>query len=364
MRRSITIPATKIIQNGNVIYQTTISAGLLAEYTVTDMLSEINPDGYQRPLHVKHVNDFERFLAGELGKTPVCANALVFNDRNKSILERYKDTTNGVDHVEITITDPLYIIDGQHRAAAYAQSVKHKTIEGSFSVPVTITQLDKRSEKELFITINGTQFTVKSNLNLEVMSNLELEENIPLHNSNKARRKIIGTRITGILDKHEMSPLNSLIERVNVTHTEKSRPITRTSLITTMEKILGAIQIHSIFDNENFHSVNTTAKVMMDFWDVIRELNPKPFEYPQDYHMLKALGINTLNPLLADVIKYCNRNHKELTRATFKNIIGKSEYLTNPTYWSMGGEFGKHGGTRGFTTVYNDFIYPSIFKTK
>ena len=116
--------------------------------------------GYQRPPERSRITQIGKFLIQADGGA-IFPTSVLLGARSPLTYDR----TRGV--IEVPVTEPLQIIDGQHRLAGikYAAEEKGATHVGEYDIPFVIIETpNKMIEMDQFRIVNGTAKQVRTDL--------------------------------------------------------------------------------------------------------------------------------------------------------------------------------------------------------
>lgn len=190
MTKQLEIDAIEISYNDSTFYLASIEAKTLFELSTVTRAEEDPESGYQRTLGKGRVNKISTYLSegniipGALILSSTATKAVYDTKKKKLTLKRDKGS--------------LLVIDGQHRLyGAYKTDV-------DVSLPVCIFfGLDKPTEVQYFLDVNGFQLGVPKTLRLE------LEKFTAEENSEEFLLKALFDE----LDSNVQSPLSSKMSR-------------------------------------------------------------------------------------------------------------------------------------------------------
>lgn len=300
-----------------------------------DRWTRENREGYQRPPSEGRFGmgkgSIVRYLLKELGAFPTSVLLNVRELKGKIRFE-VKHKNNGIEFGELIIPDgePLWIIDGQHRLEALKRATQSKSEFAEYPLPVSILNLKEKFDEMLhFYLVNSRQRRIKTDL---VYKHLQLMvDKVILGGKEWLKEVILGPAqereamaayIVDYLETEAQSPFHNRIQYVG----ERKEPhhIVRDYTLTYyISKILKEKALSGLGYDE-------FAKLLIDYWSVIRELYPKCFENPREYTLLKTTGIASFTYLFPTIFARC-ASEGDLTKSRMKEyLLSLKQKVRNP----------------------------------
>jgi DGQHR domain-containing protein len=354
------VRAIRFEQNGRVFYSAVIPAGeAIARSRVDVWSADVDPDeaGYQRAPMKSRLREVASYVEGENAILPL-GGLLNARARNGSsygqVLKFEPDSGDGAGQSGwLTIPEtatPLEIVDMQHRLWGIRHAIEvdgRKDLEG-FPVVVTIADgLSKMEEVEQFELINTTQKRVRTDLARRLMAFQAKDVDRRVSLAGRGRLwEAKGPMVADWLNKNGEVWEGRIIPP-NKSKTEMPRSVVReTSFVTSLKPILQA----PIFQRM---SEEHAATLVDRYWQAIRRVWPKAFEYPNEHVIQKTPGVFSLHMLFPEVF--------ELVRAdsgrdlTADNILAAIRPWTElgEGFWEAGNEDGaaRYGSMKGFSRL-------------
>lgn len=263
---------------------------------------------------------------------------------------------------------PIYLVDGQHRAAGIREALNEYTkkdpslLEKEVGV-VVMVGLDKFEEAQYFEIINTTSRPVKTNLANELL--VDRAKKFPglmdgLKNNNQTWM-VKGNGIVHKLNELSGSPWYEVVKMPNKKYDKDSKAVAGSG------QFLQSLKL-PLEQNLRLYKLDESAKIINDYWEVLRDLFPDAFIRPKNYVIQKTTGMFSLHMLLNYIMlklsfekkDFSKENFKKYLRQIFKNmnIEGFEEKNDNSRFWQSGNHEGAsvYRGQAGFKSLYTRFI--------
>ncbi|MBI2545922.1 DGQHR domain-containing protein [Candidatus Woesearchaeota archaeon] len=336
----IEIKAFEYLMNNMLFYIGIIKAGDLAKNSKVDAWSMSNPSGYQRDLSQSRSKKFSEYLSKCKG---IFHQTVLINVRNKDKVK----FVNGILKVE----GEFYLVDGQHRVGGLKLLLQAQPSFDSIPVPVLImVGFNRESEAKEFLIVNKTQKGVRTDLSDRLLSHVisamdkELLEVIGIREPKRLTELVID-----ICDKLNTNKKSVWYNRVTLpNHKQKAtETIKQRSFTESLKQVVKDNYIQS-----NFKSINKLSSLLIDYWNVIKELCPKSCgDDAKNYVLLKTAGPFIMHKLLPIVVIKCGSNP---TKTKMKNILSKIEQMADDD-WHNKGELGEGSSQKFFNIKFDDF---------
>ncbi len=347
------IRSVEIEQNSQKLYVGAVRAGDVIARSKVDVWKTDNQNGYQREVIASRAKAFGRYLVKTKGLSP---NALLLNIRETENI-RYKD---GV--LQIPDNIPLWVVDGQHRMKGIEQMMlEGDTYLGEFELPVVITLIpDTYEEAKQFAIVNKMQKGIRPDLAERFLQKaIEREGVKEIHT--QAEQGILRTLLKG----YEWRPkaleiADALNTRADSLwhHSIRVPNEPRAGTVTTQKTFVDSLE--TILKDTFFETKDndTLTKVLINYWNAIKDVWTEPFDDPMNYVLQKTTGCFVMHRLLCIISSYSidTEGKRILNRESLATIISKlvEEGVTSD-YWASTGEAGRYGtNKKGIKLLYDE----------
>lgn len=335
------IPVT---QNHRKMYLASIEAEDLFkrfDLNVDTQSLKKNKKGYQRKSVQRRARSFLKYIQNV--KDATSPNSVLLNYREElNIIEEGGNT-----YLEFPDKATLWIVDGQHRLRGLEEGQKNQEVR-NFEIPIIIiSEPDRYLEALQFFIINKTQRGVKSDLAQNFLLEVEkrepdfLKSNLPSQVIRNLEWNPRAVRIMMVLLERVNNPW---FNKIQIANEPKLRTIIpQTSFIDSLEPI---------FKDDGFMiSINQNEDIIVEllirYWEAIKKLCPKAFNYPKEYVIQKTVGVFTLHKLFVKIITLSRDENNKVTVDSIKNILSQIPHFFNSEYWHSGtGEAGMVGSNK------------------
>jgi DGQHR domain-containing protein len=341
--------AFELEQNGEKMYLTWMKAEefMDTDRVKVDIWRRANKDGYQRMHTVNRSNAFGRFIAVSRGISPLSVLLSVRAPLN------FKPEKGNFGTLVIPDSEPLWIVDGQHRIWGLREAVENSSGYTLFPLPVVILQTHKKDEvkekreeraryeeAKQFVIINRTQKGVRTDLADQFLSRLVKREGaaaiagMPSRVTAGIEWTPRALKVTELLNASE----GAWKGKVHFPgEPRKGTAISQGSLKESMEPI---------FKHESFQGYNEeeVTEMLCRYWGAIYELCPAAVDDPQDYLIQRTIGVGALHKLFPIVAAFTGDH---LTQRGIKEVLLKMEFGMTSEFWdATKGEAGLIGTGR------------------
>ncbi len=209
---------------------------------------------------------------------------------------------------------------------------------------------NKESEAKEFLIVNKTQKGVRADLADRLLSHVisemdkELLEVIGIREPKKLTELVID--VCDQLNKTKGSVWHNRVTLPN----QKQKKIEMIKQRSFTESL--KIVVKDNYIQSNFKTASKLTKLLIDYWDVIRELCPKACgDEAKDYVLLKTTGPFILHKLLPIVVIKCGSTP---SKTKLKHILLEIEQM-NDDGWHKRGELGGGSSQGWFNRWFDDF---------
>lgn len=283
------------------IYVGTIKAADLATYPAARFRiaanspdNDENENGYQRRLQSNKVEKIKNFVLEETTR-PLFPTAILVNSR---IPLDFRSTSANFGN--LIVSEPLYVIDGQHRVTAWRDIVNDSDLAEkwkNYEFPIVIMSgFNREEEMEQFYVINNRQTKISTDLVYTLLLAFEKNESTKGLVREKDKwipRAVVITKslnTSGVWkDKIGYDSDSDLVR--------KTRIINSKSFIQSLKPLF--VGSKKIFDLDK-PLVDEWIDFLNKYWKTISEVYPTLLDTPKAYTLMKTVGINAFHILLAD----------------------------------------------------------------
>ncbi len=344
-----------IIQEGDrCIYITKYTVNWLVEHTDVKTFDPIKFTGYQRQIDNRHVDKIIDYIL---------KNEFYFPT---SIICSYTGDDN------INNISKLFIVDGQHRVAAFKKlrdtnSDCYDRIN-DYEIPVVVMlNPDLVTEIETFITINKTSKKVDTSLAYVLRNKITNSNNNNL--SNVSKREYLAVEVARKLNTDENYPIWN--EKILFEGSIRNRyeSITLNAFVRSMRAFLGALDESKVVSCDWDSSVTKTeleekvkriSGIVEFIWDCVYlkwpDLNTNNNE---DSKIIQgAIGFTTINRYLMIKMRDYGNMIDNSFEVFVRNVI--DDIRVPSDYWGKGGIYSKFSSEAGYRAIVNDLLDSSF----
>lgn len=271
--------------------------------------------GYQRPEKRNHVKQIVDYLDSTTD-TVIFPNALVLAlpDTVQFKSSRGPATSDGLataGTLRIPLPDdpdaprPAWIVDGQQRSLALAQTRRH-------DLPVPIAGFVTDSilvQRDQFLRVNTVQ-PLPTSLATELLPELSQAPNPRL-----AARKL-PSALVDMLNSDTDSPFQDLIKRPSIDPSERrERPVTDTSLVEAIKESLESPSgVLFAYRNmaANTTDTETIRVILITYWTAVQETFPEAWGRPStESRLMHGVGVRAVARLMDRVMPHVDPHAKD-----------------------------------------------------
>ncbi len=315
-----------------------IAAQAIVDRYVIPYRNHAKKEGYQREASATRINQLVREMSEKRVDLPT---AILVNIRDIDTSEKLRSSGEALELV--LASEPIYVVDGQHRVLALDRLVTSDPERwGSFLIPfVCMLGADAREEMEQFYIVNSTAKSVRTDLALDLLK--QRAESDP-------------------------STMNALVER-NQEWKVKAQTITDDLALTSMW--LGKIRfpgdpsgattlassgfassLRKLLSTPYFGSITTDnqVKLLNAYWQGINKCLPDAFLEPSKFALQKAIGTTVMHAVLIPILEHLRSNglsvidadsYADALREALDGLEGEtatSEIVRGIDFWRSGTE--------------------------
>lgn len=375
-RLDFSLPAMRIHQreqDDKAIYMAKINAKELAtrseERFVIDVYKRVEgkeDSGYQRPVSDSAVQKIKNFIL-EDSKNPLLPTAILVNSRNPL---DFKDSGGGIG--KLTINDTLHIIDGQHRYDAWRSLMEDPDLQellGDYELPLVILSGFKEyQEIEQFWVINSKQKRIKTDLAQRHLLALAAHEETKGLIPTGKQWELPATKVVDLLNEQiEGVWKKKIILADDKADLRKTKFVSQTSFVSSLQPLLsGSDPVLKWVDG--IDNLGMWAKIISDYWDIIKRYYPHATKDKRDYSLMKTVGVFPFHIVLAKVlIKETNvakalAEVEVIIKKASENGLGESFWKTNQSEYvkSMGRYAGAYSSSVGHVRIAQAIMFGEL----
>lgn len=247
-------------------------------------------------------------------------------------------------------TGQFSVVDGQHRVLAFDHLYEEDEDKyGAFRLQfVLMLGADKAQELEQFYVVNSTAKSVKTDLAYDLL---------------KQRADLDGQVMRGLIEsgqdwKVEAQRLTELMadksdtwrRRIRLANEDKGiTTIPSASFVTSLKKFLTYPFVKNLGNEKKFNLLEA-------YWSSIRSVIPEPFKKPEDYTLMKGIGVWAMHEILPEVTEIARSrgdslfdpySYNKLLERVFEELEGENktaEIVKGPDFWLTAPKGGAAGG--------------------
>ena len=294
-------------------------ARLLHSLSFADVLNEDTGHGYQRRFNAQHSLDFRRYIQQDASTTI----PLTFNLRPRTD-DAWRIVDRGSRSVQLELAQDagklLAQVDCQHRLGYLGDL----DVELPFMCFLGLTD---REETEVFSVINSKARGLNTSL-------------LDFHDA-QLSADLGGDRpelFVALYLKNE--PTSPWYRQLDLGGTSTSAMARRASLRTLQKAIKRFLSRTRL---ARTHSIETVARIVLDFWSAVTVTLPEPWAQPRKHFLTKGIGVYALMDLAADLCAEAPQDRlpdKRHFAAALGDFAGTFDWTTEGPLKGLGGESG------------------------
>ncbi len=323
----LTVPAIKIVQapiaeeaKPMTLFVTSMTLEQLAGHAKVDMWTTSNADGYQRPLVERRLRDLARYVLEEEGILPTAVLVGIRpQDDPKVQIRNFEGNgrDGGIVHLDIPEGAPLWIIDGQHRFHGVQYAYERGTeLLAAYPFPVCIMwDVDRFAEMLHFNIINTRQKKMSTDIVDRHLVQIQKVHGLKMMAAGaRGEKEYARATATQLVDQLNDAP--------GIWHHQISIPgvpgrenglIRQHAMVVSIEPFLRDPWVKGATEDDR-------VKVLVNFWEAVKEVWADAFENPKDYRVQATVGIYSLHLVLPVIIQRC-LEERDLTTSRMKSLL-------------------------------------------
>lgn len=321
--------------------------------------------GYQRPAKRNRITQIGKYLIKKDGDG-LFPSAVLLAARRPLVYDKKQG------RVEVSASNPLQIVDGQHRIEGLRYVLEEKRAREfeNYMIPFVIMEIPERiKEMAQFRIVNGTAKQVRTDLVNMILTATYAgakRSEVPT----KDAWRVVVSNVVDRLAKETNSPWRDAIILPGEAKAREGggKIVPATSFISSLRPVYRWLKVTSglmeaprckDLDEE----IDFMYKVVTDFWRALKQVVPEAFEKPEDYVIQKTPGLFSLHKLLRHLLGNLHQGRRKRDVETFIEYLNESKEISNPDFWhKKGGQASTFGSMKGFSELYEILSKPYSLK--
>lgn len=377
------IPVIRKQQKDVVYYSGEMSIAELAALTsVANYNSNKDGDetGYQRNLTEKRGREFGYFISGSEN---TCIGEIMLNDRDKKaefiplktfIPDAPMHKLSAVCGIlRIPSDASFYIYDGQTRRFGYisllhyemamAEKGEHPDFQ-HMKVPFSLEQSTYVEEVTRFLHHNGRQAKVPNTHRAMVVFDANQDYEAITGQTTAEKEYSLCAGVIRELNDNRTSPWHRMVKMPDTSAEETKQ------LVTTMASFHTGMKGMIRWMSRQYWSPETSlrdkrndmAEIATTYWRAVKQVCPKIWRNPNNYIMHLAQGVSSTSILMDSLFRDFFNEDKPWNITNIAEVLKKSNILTTPKWWEVGGKLSKRGGNYKQLELFAQDMYMQIRK--
>ena len=322
------VPAIRMYQKGLgvegddevTLYVGVMTLGQLRKHAKVDMWSPSNPDGYQRPLVDRRLRELARYVQEEQGVLPMSVLVGTRPDDEPTVQPvGFSDNGHQSSSGQLQLPDGavLWVIDGQHRlyGVNYAYERGAEQLQ-DYSFPVCVlSDIERFAEMVHFNIINTRQRKMSTDIVDRHLVQIQNAAGIKMVASGaRGERDFLRATATKIVDRLNDAPgvWQNQISVPGVPGREQGL-VRQHAMVVSIEPLLKDTWVKGASEDERL-------KVIVNFWDALKEVWPDAFDSPKEHRIQATVGIYSLHMVLPVIVQRCLED-RDLSKDRMREII-------------------------------------------
>jgi DGQHR domain-containing protein len=246
----------------------------------------------------------------------------------------------------------MYVVDGQHRVLALRKAILDGWAEGAdFLVPfICILGAEEYAEMKQFHEINSNAKSVRTDLALALLKQMSIEDPSIIDDleGKKKAWQIDAQTIT-----ERMSNESEVWRgRIRLPAMEKGgTTMPSASMVKSLSPVLNAPFFKRLNEDQRL-------RILEAYWQAVREVIPEAFEDPENYTLMKGVGVRVLHNLLPVIVEAIrdegkstasSENYAEILKQPLIDVSAYNAHgheVAGSDFWLSGAE----GGAGSFSS--------------
>ncbi|HLK60898.1 MAG TPA: DGQHR domain-containing protein [Chthonomonadaceae bacterium] len=362
IEQDITIQAIRVKQNDHELFMADLSADILlkrAKVKVDKWMhasakNDPSNQGYQREELRTHYSKVGNYLVKN--KKAILPTSVLLSVRGAVQFEPVQMEDKGncmIGSLTIPASEPLWIVDGQHRIAGLRYAIEELGSEDArnFSLPAVIMAgMPKFDEVQQFFIVNSTSKRIKTDLAQRLLTEMaEQDEAVRTSVVAKGQSWLLrAVRIAEKLNEKTGSPWEGRIQRPNMRKIGKVM-IVESSFNQSLKPILSISWMQKMPDEQ-------VVEIIDRYWRAIMEYLPDALDNPRDYALQKTTGVYPWHMVAPVIFERCRSEKFSVERMVECLKPLQEDYLT-AEFWASGtGTATQYSSRAGFTVLAHQMM--------
>ena len=305
--------------------------------------------GYQRAPDLGRIEKIKNYIQIETSQ-PIIPTALLVNARQ---CLNFKEHSEDIGELEINQT--LFVIDGQHRIAAFKDMVSNDELRekyGYVELPIVILSNFKYEEEvEQFFVINSRQRKIKTDLAQRIYLELSKKDINTKLIPEKDKWQGLAATIVDSLNEDPLSIWYQLIELPNdEKDLRKERLISQNYFIKSLRPFFSGASKRWDYSSSSYNKgkdiVKECTSLLEDYWKMIRVVYKEAFDNKKKSILFKTVGVVSLHMVLAVFLsKNPGLTQQEAIAKLQDLLVYARDYKKfTPEFWEVGNTEARNKG--------------------
>jgi DGQHR domain-containing protein len=305
--------------------------------------------GYQRAPDLARVEKIKNYIQIETSQ-PIFPTTLLVNARKSlNFNEKFEDFG------ELVIDQQLFVIDGQHRIAAFKDMASNDELRGKYGyveLPIVVLSNFKYEEEvEQFFVINSRQRKIKTDLAQRIYLELSKKDINTRLIPEKDKWQGLAAKIVDSLNENPSSIWYQLIELPNdPKDIRKERLISQNYFIKSLKPFFSGATKKWDYSSGSYNNgkdiVKECTSLLEDYWKMIKGVYEESFLEKKKSILFKTVGVVSLHMVLAEFLsKYPSLTQKEAISKLQELLVYARDYKKfTPEFWQVGNTEARNKG--------------------
>lgn len=325
-----TVPALRISQKGVTLYVTALPLRVVAKYANVDRWTPDNREGYQRPLVDRRLAELARYVVQEEGVLPTSVLLCARSEDTPAVRfepTRSEDGFADLGTLEIPEGATLWVVDGQNRLYGVLRAYERgDDALGNYTFPVSILYgVERYDEMIHFNIINTRQRKMPTDIvDRHLLIRMQNEGLRMISAGRHGEREYLRGKTTHVVDilNETSGPWQGQIAIPGVAGREQGL-VRQHAMVYSLEPVMKDPWVATRSDDE-------VVKLLVNFWQALRDTMPEAFESPAEHRIQATVGIYSLHMVLPSVIQICLAE-RDLSPSKMREIM-EATGITS-TFW-------------------------------
>jgi DGQHR domain-containing protein len=326
-----------------------IAAQAIVDRYIIPYRNHAQKTGYQREASTTRINQLVREMTEKRVDLPT---AILVNIRDIDASEKLRSSGDALELV--LASEPIYIVDGQHRVLALDRLVTADSERwGSFLIPfVCMLGADARDEMEQFYIVNSTAKSVRTDLALDLLKQ-RAESDTSTMSALVERNQEWKVKAQTITDELAKTPM--WLAKIRFPGDPSgATTLASSGFVSSLRKLLSTPYFGSI-------TTDNQVKLLNAYWQGVNKCLPEAFLEPSKFALQKTIGTTVMHAVLVPILEHLRSNGMSLVdpdsyvaalQASLDNLEGETatgEIVRGIDFWRSGtdGAAGSYSSSAG-----------------